>query len=80
MVQSPERRRADETEWALIESMQRGWLQHDRLLKLHTPLGASTLVPIRLRGSSRIGRDYRFTIDVVSTRADIALLSLMHQR
>ncbi|NIE84606.1 MULTISPECIES: type VI secretion system tip protein TssI/VgrG [unclassified Burkholderia] len=79
MVQSPERRRADETEWALIESMQRGWLQHDRLLKLHTPLGASTLVPIRLLGSSRIGRDYRFTIDVVSTRADIALLSLMHQ-
>ncbi|WP_412022787.1 type VI secretion system Vgr family protein [Burkholderia cepacia] len=49
------------------------------MLKLETTLGANTLVPLRATGWSKIGRDYRWTVDVASTRDDIALLSLMHQ-
>ncbi len=64
---------------SIIESMQRGLMQSARLLTLATPLGTDALVPIRAQGMSRIGRDYRFTVDVASTRADIELLSLMHQ-
>ncbi|WP_341773428.1 type VI secretion system Vgr family protein [Burkholderia anthina] len=49
------------------------------MLKLDTPLGANTLIPIRAKGCAKLGRDYRWTVDVASTRDDIALLSLMHQ-
>ncbi|WP_342704805.1 type VI secretion system tip protein VgrG [Burkholderia arboris] len=63
----------------LREAINRGVLQQGRLLMLDTPLGKNTLVPLRARGSARIGRDYSYTIDVASTRDDTALLSLMHQ-
>ncbi|VWB51099.1 type IV secretion protein Rhs [Burkholderia lata] len=63
----------------LYEAISRGVLQQGRLLMLDTPLGKNALVPLRARGSARIGRDYSYTIDVASTRDDTALLSLMHQ-
>ena len=63
----------------LYESFHRGLLQHNRLLKLDTPLGKNVLVPLRARGSATIGRDYAYTVDVASLRDDTALLSLMHQ-
>ncbi|WP_179403115.1 type VI secretion system Vgr family protein [Burkholderia guangdongensis] len=63
----------------LYESIQRGLLQHDRLLMLDTPLGKNALVPLRARGSARIGRNYTWTIDAASLCDDTALLSLMHQ-
>ncbi|MCA8350774.1 contractile injection system protein, VgrG/Pvc8 family, partial [Burkholderia cepacia] len=63
----------------LYEAVHRGLLQHDRLLMLDTPLGKNALTPLRARGSSGIGSDYHWTIDVASLRDDTALLSLMHQ-
>ena len=63
----------------LREAISKGVLQQGRLLMLDTPLGKNALVPLRARGSARIGRDYSYTIDVASTRDDTALLSLMHQ-
>ncbi|KWF93237.1 type IV secretion protein Rhs [Burkholderia cepacia] len=63
----------------LYEAVHRGLLQHDRLLMLDTPLGKNALTPLRARGSSGIGGDYHWTIDVASLRDDTALLSLMHQ-
>ncbi|KVW19869.1 type IV secretion protein Rhs [Burkholderia cepacia] len=63
----------------LYNAIHRGLLQNNRLLRLDTPLGQNALIPLRARGSARIGRDYRWTIDVASLRDDTALLSLMHQ-
>ncbi|MDA0557039.1 type VI secretion system Vgr family protein [Burkholderia pseudomallei] len=63
----------------LYEAVHRGLLQHDRLLMLDTPLGQNVLTPLRARGSSGIGGDYHWTVDVASLRGDTDLLSLMHQ-
>lgn len=63
----------------LYEAVHRGLLQHDRLLMLDTPLGKNVLTPLRARGSSGIGGDYHWIVDVASLRGDTDLLSLMHQ-
>ncbi|WP_063534143.1 type VI secretion system tip protein TssI/VgrG [Burkholderia sp. MSMB1589WGS] len=63
----------------LYNAIHRGLLQRNRLLRLDTPLGQNALIPLRARGSARIGRDYHWTLDVASLRDDTALLSLMHQ-
>ncbi|MBJ9622217.1 type VI secretion system Vgr family protein [Burkholderia multivorans] len=63
----------------LYNAIHRGLLQNNRLLRLDTPLGPNALIPLRARGSARIGRDYHWTLDVASLRDDTALLSLMHQ-
>ncbi|AJY39502.1 type VI secretion system tip protein VgrG [Burkholderia humptydooensis] len=63
----------------LYEAVHRGMLQRDRLLMLDTPLGKNALTPLRARGSSGIGGDYHWTVDVASLNDDTALLSLMHQ-
>ncbi|MBU9309051.1 type VI secretion system Vgr family protein [Burkholderia multivorans] len=63
----------------LYNAIHRGLLQNNRLLRLDTPLGQNALIPLRARGSARIGRDYHWTLDVASLRDDTALLSLMHQ-
>ncbi|SOT40674.1 hypothetical protein F01_310176 [Burkholderia cenocepacia] len=54
-------------------------IQQDRLLKLDTPLGPDVLLPQRAAGLSRIGRHYDFTLDVLSTRSDVKLKSLIGQ-
>ncbi|NYH23025.1 type VI secretion system secreted protein VgrG [Paraburkholderia bryophila] len=54
-------------------------MQSDRLLKLDTPLGANVLLPQRLVGHSRLGRDYEFTLDAVSTNDNIELKKLIAQ-
>lgn len=64
---------------SLADAIHRGVLQYERLIKLDTPLGADVLVPLRAQGRATLGRDYRWIVDVASTRDDIALLSLMHQ-
>ncbi len=63
----------------LYDAIHRGLLQRNRLPKLDTSLGQNALIPLRARGTARIGRDYNWTIDVASLRDDTALLSLMHQ-
>nr|WP_272941368.1 contractile injection system protein, VgrG/Pvc8 family [Burkholderia thailandensis] len=51
--------------------MHRGLLQRERLLKLDTPLGANTLIPLRALGCAQLGRDYTWTIDAATTRDDL---------
>ncbi|WP_186137731.1 type VI secretion system Vgr family protein [Burkholderia gladioli] len=60
-------------------AMQAGVIQQDRLVKLDTPLGADKLVVQRVIGRSTLGRDYGFTLDVVSSDDDIALKRLIAQ-
>ncbi|MFP3180279.1 MAG: type VI secretion system Vgr family protein [Paraburkholderia sp.] len=57
----------------------RGLIQQDRLVTLDTPLGANTLLPQRIVGCSRIGRDFEFTVDAVSTTERIELKQLIAQ-
>ncbi|WP_322057166.1 type VI secretion system Vgr family protein [Paraburkholderia sp. J63] len=56
-----------------------GLLQEGRLLKLDTPLGDNALLPQRAMGRARIGRDYGFTLDVVSTNENVELKTLIAQ-
>lgn len=51
--------------------------QHDRLLRLDTPFGDDILLPQRVLAHERLGRSYEYTIDVVSTRDDIELKTLI---
>jgi len=54
-----------------------GMDQSRRLLKLDTALGANALVPVRVVGTSRIGRNYDFTVDVASLKDSIELKTLI---
>lgn len=52
--------------------------QHNRLVKLDTPLGPNWLLPLCVKGNARLGRDYDFAVDVVSSRGrDIKLNALL---
>jgi type VI secretion system secreted protein VgrG len=62
-----------------VASVLGGLNQQGRLLKLDTPLSGVTLTPIRAVGESRIGRQYEFVIDAVSSREDIPLKTLIAQ-
>lgn len=62
-----------------IGRMTGGLAQQDRLLKFDTPLAANTLLPQRVVGRSRIGRNFDFTVDLVSTSDGIELKSLIAQ-
>ena len=63
----------------IIAAITGGLAQADRLLKLDTPLGSDVLVPQRVVGSSRVGRHFEFTLDVVSTSSNIELKKLIAQ-
>jgi type VI secretion system secreted protein VgrG len=63
----------------LIGAVTGGLVQSDRLLKLYTSLGNNVLVPQRVVGYSRTGRDYEFTVDVVSTSDAIELKKVIAQ-
>nr|WP_080407513.1 type VI secretion system Vgr family protein [Burkholderia ubonensis] len=63
----------------IIAAIRGGVIQQDRLLKLDTPLGANTLVVQRAVGRSKIGRDYTFTLDVLSLNGSIELKKLIAQ-
>jgi type VI secretion system secreted protein VgrG len=53
--------------------------QHNRLVKLSTPLGDDTLLPQRVLAHDRLGRGYEYAIDCFSTHHDIALKELIAQ-
>ncbi len=57
--------------------MRSGFLQNDRLLKLDNPLGNNLLLPQRAVGHSRLGRQFEWTVDVVSTSEIIELKTLI---
>uniref|UniRef100_UPI00158D1885 phage late control D family protein n=1 Tax=Paraburkholderia phenazinium TaxID=60549 RepID=UPI00158D1885 len=63
----------------IIGAIRGGLAQQDRLLKLDTPAGNNVLLPQRAIGRSRIGRDFAWTIDVVSTSGDLQLKTLIAQ-
>ncbi|MEM5458518.1 type VI secretion system Vgr family protein [Paraburkholderia phytofirmans] len=63
----------------IIAAIKGGLLQSERLLKLDTPLGSDVLLPQRVVGHSRIGRNYEFTLDTVSTTDNIELKKLIAQ-
>jgi len=62
-----------------IIALRNGLVQSDRLLKLDTPLGDNVLLPQRLVGHARIGRDSSFSLDAVSTSDAIELKNLVAQ-
>nr|WP_314545399.1 type VI secretion system Vgr family protein [uncultured Massilia sp.] len=53
--------------------------QHNRLLKLTTPLGGDILLPQRMLAHDRLGRSYDYTIDAVAVQDDIDLRKLIAQ-
>ncbi|MDN7750092.1 type VI secretion system Vgr family protein [Burkholderia gladioli] len=64
----------------LIQSLQGGLIQQDRLLKTDIPsLPDNALVPRRAVSYSELGRDFRVTLDMVSTASDIELKTLIAQ-
>lgn len=63
----------------LIVAIAGGLVQSGRLLKLDTPLGENILLPQRVIGYSRLGRDCGFTLDVVSTSENVELKKLIAQ-
>jgi type VI secretion system secreted protein VgrG len=66
-------------EYRLRESIRTGLLQQDRLLRLDTPLPANTFVPRRALAVSALGRDFSWTLDVVSGAGDVELKKLIAQ-
>ena len=64
----------------LFDALFYGNAQHNRLIKLDTPLGDDWLVPLQAKGRSRLGRDYEFAVDVASSHGDrIELTALIGQ-
>ncbi len=49
----------------VVNAIRSGMLQAGRLVKLDTPLGADQLLPQRVHGCARIGRNYDFQIDAI---------------
>ncbi|OXC80449.1 type VI secretion system Vgr family protein [Caballeronia sordidicola] len=62
----------------LYDMLRIGNAQYNRLIKLDTPLGVDWLLPLLVRGISRLGRDYEFIVDVVTSRgSQIELKALL---
>ena len=62
----------------LFDAIFYGGAQRNRLLKLDTPLGEDWLLPLYAKGASRIGRDYEFIVDAISSHGeDIDLKALI---
>ncbi|AYR23466.1 type VI secretion system Vgr family protein [Herbaspirillum rubrisubalbicans] len=53
--------------------------QHDRLLKLDTPLEKDLLLPQRLVATDHLSHGYDYTIDLLATRSDLDLKPLIAQ-
>jgi len=67
---------------SLLSAFLGHWSQHDRLLRLHTPLGAgaaSTLLVEIFVGHEALGEHYRFDITALSTDAHLDIKALLGQ-
>ncbi|TGN93912.1 type VI secretion system Vgr family protein [Burkholderia sp. USMB20] len=53
---------------ALYKTLRLGNAQYNRLVKLDTPLGVDWLLPLYVKGTAKLGRDYEFVVDAVSPR------------
>ncbi|GAB7535564.1 type VI secretion system Vgr family protein [Burkholderia sp. 3C] len=64
----------------LIQAIQGGLIQQDRLIKVDIPaLPANTMVPRRGLATSRLGREFSVTLDLISTAGDVELKTLIAQ-
>ncbi|AEG69767.1 type VI secretion system Vgr family protein [Ralstonia solanacearum] len=63
----------------IVSAIRSGALQAGRLVKLDTPLGTDQLLPQRVCGRSRIGRNYEFRIDAIHVSATFKHRDLMAQ-
>jgi len=64
----------------LDKALRVGYAQYERLVKLDTPLGQDWLIPMYVKGTSRLGRNFEFTVDAVSSYgAKIQLSALARQ-
>jgi type VI secretion system secreted protein VgrG len=64
----------------LFDALFNGNAQRNRLIRLDTPLGDDWLVPLQATGASKLGRDFEFVVDVVSSHGDrIKLEALIAQ-
>lgn len=63
----------------LMQIIRGGLIQQDRLLKLDTSLGHDVLLPQQMIGDTRLGRDFEFVVDVVSTTSSVELKKLIAQ-
>ena len=52
----------------LSRILQSGYAQFQRLVKLDTPAGPDRLVPLWVKGTARLGRDYEFVVEAVALR------------
>jgi len=65
------------TSEVLNNALRAGYTQLGRLVRLDTPLGVDWLVPVYVKGTARLGRNYEFTVDAASTRGDQIKLSAL---
>lgn len=63
----------------LIALMNSGLLQSDRIVKLDTLAGPNVLLPHIVVGTAHLGRNYEYTLDVVSLLDSLELKSLIAQ-
>ncbi|WP_042591601.1 type VI secretion system Vgr family protein, partial [Ralstonia solanacearum] len=63
----------------IVNAIRSGVIQDGRLVKLDTPLGTDQLLPQRICGRSRIGRNYEFRIDAIHMLAAFKPRDLMAQ-
>ncbi|MBB6590184.1 type VI secretion system tip protein VgrG [Ralstonia solanacearum] len=63
----------------IANAIRAGVIQDGRLVKLDTPLGTDQLLPQRICGRSRIGRNYEFRIDAIHMLAAFKPRDLMAQ-
>ncbi|MFM0594429.1 type VI secretion system Vgr family protein [Paraburkholderia dilworthii] len=61
----------------LNKALRAGYTQLGRLIKLDTPLGDDWLVPMYVKGSGRLGGNFEFTVDAVSTYGEKIKLSAL---
>ncbi|WP_408585737.1 type VI secretion system Vgr family protein [Paraburkholderia bannensis] len=64
---------------SIISFMRSALSQADRLVKLDSPVGGNSLLPQTVMGTSRLGRNFEYVIDVVSTNSSLELKSLIAQ-
>ncbi|MEX3984290.1 type VI secretion system Vgr family protein [Paraburkholderia sp. EG287A] len=63
----------------IISIMQSGLFQTERLVKLDSPAGVNVLLPQIVLGTSRLGRNYEYAVDVVSLNSALELKTLIAQ-
>jgi uncharacterized protein involved in type VI secretion and phage assembly len=54
----------------LGRTLKSAYAQYGRVIKLDTPAGVDRLVPLWVKGTARLGRDYEFVIEAAALRDD----------